>query len=158
MNQRSDFYFTIIGAFIFALSSSSYASGIYKITDQYGNTTYTNKPTRKANKFINKQNSSPTFSTQKPTLRSLEKKNYPKVNFSEQKQRNIKRKQILVYELDSETQLLENVLQTLHKTLQQQPIHYLPFHTDYHNILQLRKQAASHERNIEALKTELNNL
>ncbi len=132
------------------------ASDIYKLTDEHGHITYTNTPIKGAKKL--QFNVFPSVTSRRTAVKpsaaitTIAAKGYPKVSKPQQQQRDIKRRQILTQELAAETKLLENVLQTLDLTLQTPP--NVPDHRD---ILQLRNQVASHERNIQALKIELNN-
>lgn len=152
---------------IMALGSSTVciASGIHKLVDEHGRIIFTNNAAKgsvamqsgKAGSVntIRRANSNSGVTPTPITG------NYPRVSKLQQDQRDTKRRQILSQELTNETRLLEDALKTINLTLRetknQLPNH--PYFTSNHfDILQLRNQAASHERNIKALKAELNNL
>jgi len=161
-------YCTIMltGALSFGLSTACTASGIHKLVDERGRVIFTNDPAKNTRQ-IQSSKSVPAVpsrrngtSTESITV-AITGSNYPRVSKLQQDQRDSKRRQILAQELANETRLLEDALKTIDLT-QQKTDNYLPgrpyFTSDHFDILQLRNQAAAHERNIEALKTELNNL
>ena len=157
-------YFAVLaGAIVFNIPSVCIASGIYKLIDEHGHVTYTNTPAKGARKLLpNTPGSAVSTRRPRPTTSTgaTAAKNHLRVSRLQQQQRDVKRRQILTQELDAEIRLLENAMKTLSLTLQKPRNHPPDNNTeeDHHDILQLRNQAALHERNIQALKTELNNL
>jgi len=139
------------------LSTICTASEIYKLTDEQGRIVFTNKATRTAVKIRPEKSGliTPAHQTSSATA------GYPKISKLQQNQRDAKRRQILSHELANETRLLEDTRKTIDLTLRKTES-YLPNHPyfmlSYFDVLQLRNQAASHERNIKALNMELNNL
>jgi len=147
----------LTGIISFGFFTICAASGIHKLVDEHGRIIFTNNATQVSTK-IRSQKSGVTVSSHQ--INSVIG-NYPKISKVQQDQRDIKRRQILSQELANETRLLEDALKTIDLTLQKTE-NYLPSHpyfvSSYFDILQLRNQAASHERNIKALNAELNNL
>lgn len=142
------------------------ASGIHKLVDERGHVVFTNNPAKNTRQIPSSKSVPVTPSRRnsagtEPITIAITG-NYPRVSKLQQDQRDGKRRQILAQELANETRLLEDTLKTIDLT-QQKTNNYLsgshPYFTpDHFDILQLRNQAAAHERNIEALKIELNNL
>ncbi|MBC6961531.1 MAG: DUF4124 domain-containing protein [Nitrosomonas sp.] len=161
-------YYTIMlaGALSFGLSAACTASGIHKLVDERGRVIFTNDPAKntrqiQSSKSVSVVPSRRNGTSTEPITVAITGSNYPRVSKLQQDQRDSKRRQILAQELANETRLLEDALKTIDLT-QQKTDNYLPgrpyFTSDHFDILQLRNQAAAHERNIEALKMELNNL
>ncbi len=149
---------TLLGIILLGLLSTiCTAAGIHKLVDEHGHIIFTNNIAQPTIKIRSKK-SDPIISS-----RQINKvvASYPKINKSLQDQRDVKRRQILSQELANETRLLEDTLKTIDLTLRKTEGYSSdnPFLvSSYFDILQLRYQAASHERNIKALNTELNNL
>lgn len=133
------------------------ASGIHKLVDEHGRTVFTNNVTKSSIKIQSEKSRSTISSHQINVVAG----NYPRVSKLQQDQRDTKRRRILSQELANETRLLEDALKTIDLTLRKTE-NYSPSHpyftSNYFDILQLRNQAASHERNIKALNAELSNL
>lgn len=156
----------LAGTLSFGLSTACTASGIHKLVDERGRVIFTNDPAKNTRQIQSSKSVSVApsrrngTSTESITV-AITGSNYPRVSKLQQDQRDSKRRQILAQELANETRLLEDALKTIDLT-QQKTDNYLPgrpyFTSDHFDILQLRNQAAAHERNIEALKMELNNL
>lgn len=156
----------LAGTLSFGLSTACTASGIHKLVDERGRVIFTNDPAKntrqiQSSKSVSVAPSRRNGTSTEPITVAITGSNYPRVSKLQQDQRDSKRRQILAQELANETRLLEDALKTIDLT-QQKTDNYLPgrpyFTSDHFDILQLRNQAAAHERNIEALKTELNNL
>lgn len=156
----------LAGTLSFGLSTACTASGIHKLVDERGRVIFTNDPAKntrqiQSSKSVSVVPSRRNGTSTEPITVAITGSNYPRVSKLQQDQRDSKRRQILAQELANETRLLEDALKTIDLT-QQKTDNYLPgrpyFTSDHFDILQLRNQAAAHERNIEALKMELNNL
>lgn len=156
----------LAGTLSFGLSTACTASGIHKLVDERGRVIFTNDPAKntrqiQSSKSVSVAPSRRNGTSTEPITVAITGSNYPRVSKLQQDQRDSKRRQILAQELANETRLLEDALKTIDLT-QQKTDNYLPgrpyFTSDHFDILQLRNQAAAHERNIEALKMELNNL
>ncbi len=119
-------------------------STIYKHIDKNGNITFTNRPIKGGNKFKNAQPS--------PPLREVTvnvAKHSPKENVYKQDKHEIKRREILEYELTTEKKLLfktKKYLSSLRNNGKLKP---------QKKIKQLRNKMQRHKRNITALKQEL---
>ncbi|MCC6916852.1 hypothetical protein [Nitrosomonas sp.] len=146
----------------------SIAADIHKLVDNHGRVIFTNDPARGIRQIqpLKSGSSGSTASSYKHHSRTgsitiATTGEYPKVSKFQQDQRDSKRRQILAQELVNETRLLEDAMKTISLT-QQKTKKYSPSHpyfaSDHFDILQLRNQAAAHERNIEALEMELRNL
>ncbi len=160
--RQTQFITMLIGAVIFSTSLSCMSSGIYKLVDERGHVTYTNTPVKGARKLQSNPpgsvTTSPKVAKADTMLTTTPADHYPKVNASRQQQRDIKRRQILEQELAAENELLENTLQTLNLALQHtenQASNSKSSTSNNSEIQRLRNQVTSHERNIQALKTEL---
>ena len=156
----------LVGILSFCLSTACTASGIHKLVDERGRVIFTNDPAKtsrqtQSSKSVSVISSRRNGTSTEPITVAITSSNYPRVSKLQQDQRDSKRRQILAQELANETRLLEDALKTIDLT-QQKTDNHLPSHSyftsDRFDILQLRNQAAAHERNIEALKIELNNL
>ena len=164
--MKQAYYTTILaGTLSLWLSTACTASDIHKLVDEHGRVIFTNDPAKKDSQIRSPKPGSVIPSRKngasaEPITVAITG-NYPRVSKLQQNQRDNKRQQILAQELANETRLLEDALKTINLT-QQKTDNYLPsppyFMSDHFDILQLRNQAAAHERNIEALKTELNSL
>lgn len=160
-------YCTIMlaGVLSLGLSTVCTASGIHKLIDERGRVIFTNDPAKNTRQIQSSKSGSvipsPRNGASTEPITVAITGNYPRVSKLQQDQRDSKRRQILAQELANETRLLEDALKTIDLT-QQKSDNYLPGHPyftpGHFDILQLRNQAAAHERNIEALKMELNNL
>lgn len=155
----------LTGALSLGFSTVSTAADIHKLVDNHGRVVFTNDPARGIRQ-IQSLKSGSAVSTHKNSTRTepvtiAMAGGYPRVSKLQQDQRDSKRRQILSQELINETRLLEDTMKTISQT-QQKTEKFSPGHpyfaSNHFDILQLRNQAAAHERNIEALETELRNL
>lgn len=132
-------------------SATVTGSEIYKLVDKDGNITFTNRPTRHAQKvnlasFSESANTHSTKTvTQKPISVSIIKSNA-------QKERDGTRRQILEKELHSENKLLSDTRQSLSQISQSDD------NLQDSKIAQLKSKLFLHQRNISALKKELSRL
>ena len=155
----------LAGTLSLGFAAACPASGIHKLVDERGHIIFTNDPARNSRQTQSSKTASVISSHRNSTSTgsgtvSITNSNYPRVSKLQQDQRDSKRRQILAQELSNETRLLEDALKTINMTQQKTEDNYLyPYFASGHfDILQLRNQAAAHERNIEALRMELNNL
>ena len=155
----------LAGVLSLGFSTDSTAANIHKLVDDRGRVVFTNDPTKNSGQ-IQPLKSGSVVSSHKNSIRtesitSAMAGSYPKVSKFQQNQRDNKRRQILSQELVNEIRLLEDAMKTISLTQQRTEKYssnYPYFVSDHFDILQLRNQAAAHERNIEALKMELSNL
>lgn len=142
------------------------AAGIYKVVDENGRVTYTNAPTKSAQR-IKLNSSEPTMVAKAAIATSpVAMGSFPKVSVTQQKKRDVKRRQILESELATETRLLAEIHHALNEAAksvelivadQSHLMSEINFFED-EKIKKLRNQATLHERNITALHKELENL
>ena len=158
--------FALVSVLIALFTITTYAAaGIYKLVDENGHVTYTNTPAKSPQK-LQSSSSQSGLVAKAMTTAPLAVKNFPKVSDGQQRKRDINRRQILENELATETRLLEEIQHTLNEAIQdlrEVAINHAPSKTnaDLHedeSVKKLRDQIASHERNIMALRTELENL
>ncbi len=141
-------------------------AGIYKVVDENGRVTYTNAPAKSAQR-VKLSSSEPTMVAKAAmTTAPVAMDGFPKVSVTQQKKRDVKRRQILENELAAETRLLAEIHHALNEAEKSvklivadrsQLMSESSFFED-EKIKKLRNQAALHERNITALYKELENL
>lgn len=168
MRQR-DFILSALTAITALLAllavTTDVRAGIYKLVDEDGRVTYTNTPARGAQKLefgapeaFGSRAAVKAVVTTPPTSMG----NFPKVSAIQQKRRDDQRRQILENELAEETKRLlemQRALDDAKRSLQVQADSTMAGSlSDDERITQLRKQVASHERNVMALRTELEKL
>lgn len=129
---------------------------IYKHVDKEGRITYSNSPMKGAEKLY-LDPSPPRFKPKTATPDS-----FPKVNSKVQKQRDIKRREILETELATEEKLLADARQALKEGEANHAAPQISSTQSRHNIVKsagkvkkLQEQVLLHENNITALKREL---
>lgn len=134
---------------------------IYKSVDADGHVTYSSAPIKGGKKIILDPNLS-SGSTERPRS-ALGPENFPKVDNRTQKGRDDTRRQILEEELAAEEKLLAEANQNL-KVVSPEVYRGKDGKT-YRNVAKydektkaLNEQANLHQRNVEALKTELSRL
>lgn len=154
----------LTGLMTLGLSTACSASEIYKVVDEQGRVVFTNKSTKNGQRVqlgkvqFHKPRATAATHTHQTNI-SLG--SYPKVSQSQQNKRDSRRRQILSQELINETRLLDKAMKAIHSIEQkskQGSSKQSYFVASQFDILQLRDRAASHERNIKALETELNNI
>ena len=121
---------------------------IYKHVGADGHITFTNRPIKGAKKFLSTSPSSESHSKISET-----QKNFPHVSTNTQKERDLKRRKILLQELSTEEKFLTHI----HESLSQINKNQKKSNIDV-NIKSLQDKRLLHERNITALKKELSNL
>ncbi|HCU84196.1 MULTISPECIES: DUF4124 domain-containing protein [unclassified Methylophilus] len=153
----------------FVLASSSCLADIYKYTDSNGVTTYTNiKPEghSKAELVISGPKTAeppPVAREKKPSAKAPSPANFPKVDNQTQNQRDQKRRELLMSELEQEKQALEHAKQ-LYEEAQNTPEVYKGANgKTFRNVAKydeklhvIEAEIQAHERNIELLNKELN--
>ena len=168
MRQR-DFILSALTAITALLAllavTTDVRAGIYKLVDEEGRVTYTNTPARGAQKL---QFGAPEAFGSRAAVKAVvttpptSMENFPKVSAIQQKRRDDQRRQILENELAEETKRLLEMQRTLDdakRSLQVQADSTMASSlSDDERITQLRKQVAAHERNVMALRTELEKL
>lgn len=124
---------------------------IYKLVDKDGNITFTNRPTRHAQK-INLASFSGSASTHTANTVTQKPISAPSIKSNAQKERDGTRRQILEKELHSENKLLFDTKQSLSQISQSND------NLQDGKIAQLKSKLFLHQRNISALKKELSRL
>lgn len=124
---------------------------IYKLVDKDGNITFTNRPTRDAQK-INLASFSGSASTHTANTVTQKPSSAPSIKSNAQKERDGTRRQILEKELHSENKLLSDTKQSLSQISQSDD------NLQDGKIAQLKSKLFLHQRNISALKKELSRL
>lgn len=148
---------------ILCLSPILAQAEIYKGVDANGHVTYSSTPIKGGKKIILEP--LPTMVPQKPARPAASPEDFPKVDGTTQKRRDDTRRKILQDELGSEQQLLEESMQRL-KEGEANPEVYKGKDGKTHRnmakyeekIKTLNEQVDLHQKNIEALKTELSKL
>jgi hypothetical protein len=134
---------------------------IYKRVDDEGHVTYSSKPIRGGKKL----HLEPLPTMEPPPKSSIASEGFPRVNPETQNRRDDTRRKILDDELATEQKALENARARLKegqdnpevdKNSNGQSFRNVPKYEEKVNALQ--EEVSSHEKNVEALKTELSNL
>ncbi len=155
--------------FAFTLICNHATADIYKYTDSNGVTTYTNiKPegNSKAELVISGPKTTepaPAPREKKSTAKTPTPANFPKVDNQTQNQRDQKRREVLMNELEQEKQALEHAKQ-LYEEAQNTPEVYRGANgKTFRNVAKydeklriIEAEIQAHERNIELLNKELN--
>lgn len=124
---------------------------IYKLVDKDGNITFTNRPTRHAQK-VNLASFSGSANTHTANTVTQKPTSAPSIKSNAQKERDGTRRQILEKELHSENKLLSDTKQSLSQISQSDD------NLQDGKIAQLKSKLFLHQRNISALKKELSRL
>lgn len=140
-----------LGYLLLCLIPSLALADIYKSVDSDGHVTYSSAPIKGGKRII--QSTSTTAYPTGHAHSSASPQNFPKVNQETQKGRDDKRRKILEDELKAEEVLLSGTVQS-----QQAGETSQKFAKDYEKSMVLAKQVDLHQRNIDALKTELSRL
>ena len=128
---------------------------IYKSVDSEGHVTYSSSPSRGAKKLGLDPPSSPAYSSREITIHSARARDYvspsdfPKVDSSTQKSRDMTRRKILSDELATEEKLLSEARANLKQgenALSDGKLHAL------------QDEVTLHEKNVSALNTELSHV
>ncbi|SDK74929.1 protein of unknown function [Methylophilus rhizosphaerae] len=142
---------------------------IYKYTDSNGVTTYTNiKPDGKQKPELiitgpKEASPSPAARERKPAAKPASPANFPKVDSQLQQQRDQKRRDILISELDQEKQALENARQLYEEAKNTPEVYKTAKGKTFRNVAKyeeklriIEAEIQAHERNIQLLNKELN--
>lgn len=145
------------------------SADIYKYTDRNGVVTYTNvKPATggKTELIISSPKESQTSVPEKPGKQNAKiptPSTFPKVDHQTQSQRDLKRKEILLSELDQEKQALENAKMLYEEARNNPEVYRSAQGKTFRNVAKYEEklrifeaEIQAHERNIELLNKELN--
>ncbi|MGQ2965739.1 DUF4124 domain-containing protein [Methylophilus sp.] len=150
------------------LAASPSLADIYKYTDSNGVTTYTNiRPDGKQKPELiisgpRENEAPPAAREKKPSAKTPTPNNFPKVDNQVQTQRDNKRREILMTELDQEKQALENA-HLLYEEAKNTPEVYRGANgKTFRNVAKyeeklriIEAEIQAHERNIQLLNKEL---
>lgn len=149
----------LIFIFSFFVSAVNASTEIYKYVDSDGRITFTNKPIKGAKKFHT------VPSSFKLNDRTLPNKKTPTVSNPTQKERDLKRRELIENELKTESKLLLEAKQVLNRALNDSEMFNIDTTQSQQEIIKhkikiklIEKRVLLHERNIAALKKELANL
>lgn len=133
---------------------------IYKAVDENGHVTYSSKPL-KGGKKLNLE----PLPTMMPPAKASASAGFPKVDNETQRNRDEARRKILQDELDAEEKLLAEANQNLKEGEANPEVYTGADGKTYRNVAKydekikpLQEQIDLHQKNIEALKTELSKL
>lgn len=136
---------------------------IYKKVDENGHVTYSNVPLKGASKLNldpNPPSSGGARAAKTPTPES-----FPKVDNKTQTQRDDKRREILLAELDAEKKALETAKQAYQEGEANPEVSVGAGGKRFRNVVKFEEKMAklktdvdTHQRNVELLQKELNNL
>lgn len=141
------------------LALSAQADTLFKCTDSDGHTTYTNQKSSNKNCTVLIQDKPvTTFSAPKARSNTPTPADFPKVSQDAQKSRDGDRRKIIEDELAAERAKLDDAK----KTLAEQEAQRVGGEKNYQKYLDRVKpyqdEVQLHERNVESLQKELNNL
>jgi hypothetical protein len=154
--------------FLFVLCCSvAYTLGaqaeIYKRVDEDGHVTYSSTPIKGAKKIHLEP--LPTMSPPPKSSSNSEKEKFPRVNSETQSKRDDTRRKILEDELATEQQALEEARVKLKEGQENPEVYKNSSGQTFRNVPKyeekvkaLEEEVTLHEKNVEALKTELSNL
>lgn len=133
---------------------------IYKHIDANGHVTYSNTPIKGGKKIVLEP-----LPTMAPPARTRSPDDFPKVDETTQKNRDETRRKILEDELSSEEKLFEEAKQALKEGEEKPEVYRGKDGKTYRNVAKyeekikdLSDKVEVHQKNIEALKTELSKL
>jgi len=148
---------------ILCLSPALAQAEIYKSVDADGHVTYSSTPIKGGKKIILEP--LPTMAPLARARPAASPEGFPKVDGTTQRGRDDTRRKILQDELDSEQKLLEESMQRLKEGEANPEVYKGQGGKTYRNVAKyeekiklLNEQVDLHQRNIEALKTELSKL
>ncbi len=143
-----------------AFATAAHAD-IYKRVDDEGHVTYSSKPFKGSKKL----HLEPLPTMAAPPKSSRTSEGFPRVNSETQTRRDDTRRKILEDELSTEQKSLEEARAKLKEGQDAPEIYKGPNGQTYRNVAKyeekvnaLQEEVSSHEKNVEALKTELTNL
>lgn len=137
------------------LAGNAAASTLYRCTDEFGRTTYTNYKAGNRKCTVLSRDDTPRAGTS-PSAAAAAKSSpadFPKVSGATQKSRDGDRRYILEQELSAEQKNLDEARKTLVAQLAAPPVGTTP-----ESVKPLRDRIALHERNLDALRREIANL
>lgn len=150
------------------LAAHASFADIYKFTDSNGVTTYTNiKPEGKQKPELvisgPKESAPPAVTPQKKsTAKTPTPSNFPKVDNQVQAQRDAKRREILMTELDQEKQALENAMQLYEEQKNIPEVYRAANGKTFRNVAKyeeklriIEAEIQAHQRNVDLLNKEL---
>lgn len=147
--------------FLMCLCIPAAQAEIYKRVDANGHVTYSSEPIKGSKKL----NLEPLPTMQSPRSNGEGPKDFPRVDSQTQKNRDSTRRAILQDELNSEEKLLAEARQKLQEAEDNPQTYKGADGKTYRNVARYeetvkaaREDVTTHEKNIEALKTELSNL
>ena len=134
---------------------------IYKRVDDEGHVTYSSKPIKGAKKL----HLEPLPTMAPPPKSAKASEGFPRVNSETQTKRDDTRRKILEDELATEQKALEDARAKLKEGQENPETYKAPNGQTFRNVAKyeekvnaLQEDVSSHEKNVEALKTELSNL
>ena len=134
---------------------------IYKRVDDEGHVTYSSKPIKGAKKL----HLEPLPTMAPPPKSGKASEGFPRVNSETQTKRDDTRRKILEDELTTEQKALEEARAKLREGQENPETYKGPNGQTFRNVAKyeekvnaLQEDVSSHEKNVEALKTELSNL
>ena len=149
--------FVLCCSAFFAISAFA---DIYKRVDDEGHVTYSSKPLKGAKKLHLEP-----LPTMAPPPKSSTSENFPRVNPETQTRRDDTRRKILDDELATEQKALDEARLKLKEGMENPEVYKGENGQSYRNVAKyeekinaLQEEVSSHEKNVEALKTELSNL
>ncbi|MEZ0288156.1 MAG: DUF4124 domain-containing protein [Methylophilus sp.] len=150
------------------LAASPSLADIYKYTDSNGVTTYTNiRPDGKQKPELvisgpKEAEAPPAAREKKSTAKTPSPNNFPKVDNQVQTQRDAKRREILMTELDQEKQALENAAAVYEEAKNTPEVYRAANGKTFRNVAKyeeklriIEAEIQAHERNIQLLNKEL---
>lgn len=150
-----------LSVFLICLCVPTVQADIYKRVDANGHVTYSSEPIKGGKKL----NLEPLPTMQSPRRNGEGPKDFPRVDSQTQKNRDSTRRAILQDELTSEEKLLSEARQKLQEAEDTPQVYKGADGKTYRNVARYeetvkaaRDEVTTHEKNIEALKTELSNL
>jgi hypothetical protein len=142
----------------FAVSAQA---DIYKHVDEEGHVTYSSTPIKGGKKL----HLEPLPTMQPPQQKGRSAENFPKVDSQTQSRRDDTRRKILEDELASEQQALEEAKRKLQEAQDTPQVYKGAGGKTFRNVAKYeenvsaaQEEVRNHEKNVEALKTELSNL
>ena len=134
---------------------------IYKYVDSQGRVTYSSTPMKGAKKL----NLEPLPTMESPRAHTESQSEFPRVNEQTQRKRDSTRRKILEHELANEQKQLDQARQKLQLAKDTPMVYRGKNGKTYRNVAKYdanvkaaQQQVALHQKNVEALKTELSHL
>ena len=148
VSKKSSLLFALL-----CLACGQASAAIYKYLDANGQTVYTSTPRKGATKLDLDDSDEQTATTKKSSKRNTPTPaDFPKVDSSTQKSRDNDRRKILQDEMATEEKLLQDTRNNLQEYQTRNP------GKQDEKFQALRAESTLHEKNIAALKTELDHI